>query len=87
MTQQSTIVMVCRSVIPTALNTPMSRTRSRVAMSAALSTPSPASSATGTVSHWNKDVSRNPANDEAPWVPRMMLGPAVRRSIRCRAAV
>jgi hypothetical protein len=43
MTQQITIVMVCGGVIPTALNTPRSCTRSPVAISAALSTPSPAS--------------------------------------------
>ena len=66
MTQQVTMVIACRGVIPTALNTPRSCTRSRAAISAALSTPNPASTATSTVSHENKDVSRNPANDVAP---------------------
>ena len=83
MTQQITMVMVCRGVIPTALNTPRSWTRSRVAISAALSTPRPASTATSTVSHANKDVSRNPANDAAPSEPTTMPGP----SARCSAPV
>src|SRR5260370_19368241 len=73
------IVMVCRGVIPTALNTPRSCTRSRVAISAALSTPSPASTPTSRVSHANKDVSRNRPSDDAPSVPTTMSGPSARR--------
>jgi hypothetical protein len=44
-TQHTTIAMVCRGVIPTALNTPRSWTRSRVPSSTVFSTPSLATEA------------------------------------------
>ncbi len=48
-TQQTTMAMVCRGVIPTALNTPRSCTRSRVLRTTVFSTPSPATRARSTV--------------------------------------
>ena len=44
-TQHTTMAMVCRGVIPSALNTPRSCTRSLVLSSTVLSTPSPATTA------------------------------------------
>jgi len=44
-TQQTTMAIVCPGVIPTALNTPRSWTRSRVPSSTVFSTPSPATTA------------------------------------------
>ncbi len=60
MAQQVTMAMVCRGVIPTALQTPRSWTRSRVSISVAFSTPSPASTATRMVSNWMREVSMSP---------------------------
>jgi len=48
-TQHTTMAMVCRGVIPIALNTPRSWTRSRVLSTMALSTPSPATAASSRV--------------------------------------
>ena len=55
--QQATMATACRGVSPTALNTPRSWTRSRVAMSTELSTPSATSTATGSASSRNQVVS------------------------------
>src|SRR5215471_4675283 len=49
-TQQTTMVMACRGVIPIALNTPRSCTRSLVCSTTVLSTPSPAAIASSSVS-------------------------------------
>jgi hypothetical protein len=46
----TTMVIVCRGVMPTALNTPRSCTRSLVCRTTVLSTPSPATSAMTSVS-------------------------------------
>ena len=86
-TQQTTMVMACRGVIPTALNTPRSCTRSRVAISAALSTPSPASTATSRPATRTKRCPGTRASDAAPSVPTTMSGPSARRSAWCSAPV
>src|ERR1017187_7235152 len=65
MIQQMTMAIICRGVIPTALNTPRSCTRSRVSISTEFSTPSPASTAITTVSRPIMDASAVAANDEA----------------------
>ena len=44
------MAMTCRGVIPTALNTPRSCTRSRVCSTTVFSTPSPATTASISVS-------------------------------------
>ena len=49
-TEQTTMAVVCRGVMPTALNTPMSCTRSLICSTTVLSTPSPATAASSSVS-------------------------------------
>ena len=49
-TEQTTMAIVCRGVMPTALNTPRSCTRSLVCSTTVLSTPSPATAASSSVS-------------------------------------
>ena len=49
-TEHTTIAVTCRGVMPTALNTPRSCTRSLVCSTTVLSTPSPATAASSSVS-------------------------------------
>ena len=49
-TEHTTMTVVCRGVMPTALNTPMSCTRSLICSTTVLSTPSPATAASSSVS-------------------------------------